>query len=113
MARRSRLIFVFILLLLLASCARPGDDYARGYAEGYAAGLAAASDSRALPAESAAPASSPSPTASPAADDFTVYVSRSGTMHKKPNCSGMTHYSEMPYSVASQYYDKKCGNCFK
>ena len=108
-----KVITILCCLLLLASCARSGDDYARGYSEGYAAGLAAASDSLALPAESAAPASAPSPTPTPAADDFTVYVSRSGTMHKKPNCSGMTHYSEMPYSVASQYYDKKCGNCFK
>lgn len=49
----------------------------------------------------------------PTSDDFTVYISASGTMHKKSNCSGMTNYTEMPYSVASQYYDKKCSKCFK
>lgn len=49
----------------------------------------------------------------PSSDDFPVYISSSFTMHKKSNCSGMKNYIEMPYSVASQYYSKKCGNCFK
>ena len=46
-------------------------------------------------------------------DDFPVYISSSFTMHKKSTCSGMKNYIEMPYSIASQYFTKTCGTCFK
>lgn len=93
--------------------------YDEGYSDGYSAGYSAALDEYArsapdpTPSPTVRPASTPQPTTAPSADDFTVYVSNSGTMHKKSNCSGMKHYTEMPYSVASQYYTKKCSNCFK
>lgn len=129
-------LILFLLLLFLCGCASPG-GYEEGYSAGYDAGYKAALETRAvpdvMPAPTDAPISSPRPTSTPkpsskptpvptpaptpaptqASDDFTVYVSRSGTMHLKENCSGMTHSTAMPYSVASQYYDKKCGNCFK
>ena len=125
-------LILFLLLLFLCGCASSG-GYEEGYAAGYDAGYKAALETRAapdvMPAPTDAPAPTPRPTPTPkptakptpaptpaptqASDDFTVYVSSSGTMHKKENCSGMTHSTPMPYSVASQYYEKKCSKCFK
>ena len=34
-------------------------------------------------------------------------------MHNISSCSGMKNYIEMPYSVAKDYFTKKCGTCFK
>lgn len=119
-----RLAVVALCLLLLCGCAgyaAESDDYKRGYDAGYMDGYRIAMEeqavnvsTRVLP-EITPSVPTPRPTATPtvAPDDFSVYVSNSGTMHKKPNCSGMKHYTEMPYSVASQYYDKKCSKCFK
>ena len=105
------------------------EAYQRGYEDGFDAGYdngyysALEENSRSMPeftpaptvrpVSTPSPTSSPQPSSSPSSDDFTVYISNSGTMHKKSNCSGMTHYTEMPYSVASQYYTKKCSKCFK
>jgi hypothetical protein len=120
-----RIVVILCCLLFLCACARSSGDYDRGYADGYAAGLAAANGQEvrsmpeittsptARPYSTPKPTSTPRPTTAPASEDFTVYVSNSGTMHKKSNCSGMKNYTEMPYSVASQYYDKKCSKCFK
>lgn len=117
-----RIVTIIFCLLFLLGCQakQPEDRYRQGYDAGYADGYRKAQeefgmDSRAnLGAALITPRPSSSPKSSTApADDFTVYVSRSGTMHLKENCSGMTHSTAMPYSVASQYYDKKCGNCFK
>ena len=135
-----RLVVVALCLLLLCGCAgyaAESDDYKRGYDAGYMDGYRIAMEEQAVnvstrvlpeitpsvptsrptatPRPTVRPASTPRPTATPtvAPDDFSVYVSNSGTMHKKSNCSGMKHYTEMPYSVASQYYDKKCSKCFK
>ena len=90
------------------------DGYDAGFADGYKLAMEEL-NSRTAPTDAPAPTPRPTPTPAPtqASDDFTVYVSRSGTMHLKENCSGMTHSTAMPYSVASQYYDKKCGTCFK
>lgn len=120
-----RYLLFLICYLILTGCAS-SDRYDSGYSDGYAAGYEAALaelESRAGPEITPAPTSTPlytppprftvAPTAAPASDDFTVYVSRSGTIHKKSNCSGMKHYTEMPYSVASQYYTAKCSKCFK
>ena len=96
-----RVITVLICFLLFCGCARSSGDYERGYADGYAAAMSELS--RAMPEITPAPTS----------DDFTVYVSSSGTMHLKEDCSGMKHSTAMPYSVASQYYDKRCKHCFK
>lgn len=130
--RRLLVIFV-IFILLLCSCGYSDNRYSKGFADGYAAGYAAANDelgSRSLPEETTEDRSIPeettedrslpnltqaersAPTNAPA-DDFPVYVSRNGVMHKKSNCSGMVHYTEMPYSVAKEYYTKKCSKCFK
>ena len=120
-----RVITVIICFLLFCGCARSDGEYERGYADGYAAAMSELS--RAIPeitsAPTARPTSTPRPTVSPSAtpqpttaptsDDFTVYVSSSGTMHLKEDCSGMKHSTAMPYSVASQYYDKRCKHCFK
>ena len=105
-----RLFPLLLCLLFLCGCSNDGYEnwYNAGYQDGYNAAMEEL-NSRTMPTPT------PKPTAKPtqAFDDFTVYVSRSGTMHLKENCSGMTHSTAMPYSVASQYYDKKCGNCFK
>ena len=130
-----RLLCLLLFLLFLCGCQpQQQDRYKDGYDAGFAAGYQLALEelnSRTVPSE--APTSTPRPTSTPkpsskptpvptpaptpaptqASDDFTVYVSRSGTMHLKENCSGMTHSTAMPYSVASQYYDKRCSNCFK
>ena len=120
---RRLLVIIVILILLLCSCGYSDNGYSKGFADGYAAGYAAANEElgsrsfqeettedRSLPdliqAERSAPTNAP-------ADDFPVYVSRNGVMHKKSNCSGMVHYTEMPYSVAKDYYTKKCSKCFK
>lgn len=113
------LIFCFLFLF---GCSNDGYEnwYNAGYQDGYNAAMEEL-NSRTMPTSTPKPSSKLSslltPTSTPAptqaSDDFTVYVSRSGTMHLKENCSGMTHSTAMPYSVASQYYDKKCGNCFK
>ena len=132
---RRLLVIIVILILLLCSCGYPDNGYSKGFADGYAAGYEAAIgevgnrsfpdeiiEDRSIPepahtekpSPSPAPASAPSPATSPApADDFPVYVSRNGVMHKRSNCSGMVHYTEMPYSVAKDYYTKKCSKCFK
>lgn len=131
-----RVLLLCLCFLFFCGCASSG-KYEEGYAAGYDAGYKAALENRAMPDITPAPTAhatamprptstpkpsskptpvpTPAPTPAPtqAPDDFTVYVSRSGTMHLKENCSGMTHSTPMPYSVASQYYDKKCGNCFK
>ena len=126
------ILFFSVILYLLFLCGCSNDGYENWYNAGYQDGYNAAIEelsSRAVPTPSPTstprptstpkptskptPAPTPAPTQAPASDDFTVYVSRSGTMHLKENCSGMTHSTAMPYSVASQYYDKKCGNCFK
>ena len=130
---RRILIISFIFILLLCSCGYSDNGYSKGFADGYAAGYAAANEElgsrsfqeettedRSLPEETAEDRSLPdltqaersAPTSAPA-DDFPVYVSRNGVMHKKSNCSGMVHYTEMPYSVAKDYYTKKCSKCFK
>lgn len=97
-----RILTVLCCLLFLCGCVRTSEDYERGYADGYAAAMS----------EYARTTPDTVPAAVTGAD-FTVYVSRSGTMHKKPDCSGMQYYTEMSYSVAEQYYSKKCSKCFK
>ena len=126
---RRLLVIIVILILLLCSCGYPDNGYSKGFADGYAAGYAAAIgevgnrsfpdeiiEARSIPepAHTVEPApSAPSPAPPAPADDFPVYVSRNGVMHKKSNCSGMVHYTEMPFSVAMEYYTKKCSKCFK
>lgn len=121
-----RIVVILCCLLFLCACARSSGEYDRGYADGYAAAMS--EYSRTIPDVTPAPTArapatprttvtpkatyTPKPTA-PASEDFTVYVSNSGTMHKKSNCSGMKYYTEMPYSVAKEYYTKKCSKCFK
>lgn len=115
-----RIFSLIFCLLFLCGCSNDGYEnwYNAGYQDGYNAAMEEL-NSRTAPTDAPAPTLRPTPTPMPtakptqASDDFTVYVSRSGTMHLKENCSGMTHSTAMPYSVASQYYDKKCGNCFK
>lgn len=119
-----RYLLILVFLLFLCGCSNDGYEnwYNAGYQDGYNAAMEELNSRTAptdAPTSTPRPTSTPKPTAKPtpaptqASDDFTVYVSRSGTMHLKENCSGMTHSTAMPYSVASQYYDKKCGNCFK
>ena len=102
-----RILCLLLFLLFLCGCQpQQQDRYKDGYDAGFADGYRLAMEelnSRTAPTDA--------PTQAP--DDFTVYVSSSGTMHKKENCSGMTHSTPMPYSVASQYYEKKCSKCFK
>lgn len=132
MNRNHRLsILIILILLLCCSCGYSDNGYSKGFADGYAAGYEAAIGevgNRLFPDEivedrsTPEPAHTEKPTPSPApasasstapADDFPVYVSRNGVMHKRSNCSGMVHYTEMPYSVAKGYYTKKCSKCFK
>lgn len=111
-----RALLLCLCFLFFCGCASSG-GYEKGYAAGYDAGYKAALETRAMPEVSAETTprltASPSPTAAPASDDFTVYISRSFTMHKTSTCSGMTESIGMPYSVAREYFDKKCKNCFK
>lgn len=115
-----RYLLILVFLLFLCGCSNDGYEnwYNAGYQDGYNAAMEEL-NSRTAPTDAPAPTLRPTPTPKPtanptqASDDFTVYVSRSGTMHLKENCSGMKHYTEMPYSVASQYYEKKCSKCFK
>lgn len=122
-----RLFPLLLCLLFLCGCQpQQQDRYKDGYDAGFADGYKLAMEelnSRTVPTDAPAPTPRPTPTPKPtakptpaptqASDDFTVYVSSSGTMHKKENCSGMKHSTPMPYSVASQYYEKKCSKCFK
>lgn len=108
-----RLLAAVLCLLFLSGCANIGYDagYDNGYAHGYSAGLEDGQyASRSMPVPEEA---DPTPAKSKSFTDFTVYVSRSGMMHKKSTCSGMKYYTEMPYSVASEYYSDKCSKCFK
>jgi len=113
-----RYLLILVFLLFLCGCSNDGYEnwYNAGYQDGYNAAMEEL-NSRTMPTPTPKPTAKPTPAPTPAptqpSDDFTVYVSRSGTMHLKESCSGMTHSTAMPYSVASQYYDKKCGNCFK
>lgn len=110
-----RALLLCLCLLFLCGCAHSSGDYERGYADGYAAAMSDLSrtvpDITPVPTTRAAVTPRPAPT--PSTDDFTIYISNSGTMHKKSNCSGMKHYTEMPYSIAKDYYTKKCSKCFK
>lgn len=118
-----RILTLVLFLALLCSCSYSDNGYKKGFAEGYAAGYAAAigelnnrSISDVMTEEHAIPTSAPPEKPTPnitSANDFTVYISRNGVMHKKSNCSGMKYYTEMPYSVASEYYTQKCSKCFK
>ena len=106
---KKTITFLLIFLLFFCACGQSDDDYERGFAAGYAAGYAAA------PVETtvrAIPTTDPT-TDTTTAGDFNVYISSSFTMHKKSTCSGMKNYITMPYSVAKDYFTKKCGTCFK
>lgn len=121
------LFILLVCFLVLSGCVSSG-GYEEGYAAGYDAGYKAALESRAMPEFTAAPTPLPTSTPRPTStsrpeeapatkastsDDFTVYVSRNGIIHKKSNCSGMLYYTEMLYSEALKYYDHKCSKCFK
>lgn len=107
-----RIVVILCCLLFLYACARSSGDYDRGYADGYAAAMS--EYSRATPDVTPAPTArvTPQPTTTPSGD-FKVYISSSFTMHKKSTCSGMKNYIAMPYSIAKDYFTKKCGTCFK
>ena len=45
-------------------------------------------------------------------EDYTVYVSNSGKIHKRSNCSGIKNYTEMSYSTAKARGYKECKNCY-
>lgn len=116
-----RAFLICLCFLFFCGCASSG-KYEEGYAAGYDAGYKAALENRAMPEITAAPTprptSTPRPTEAPAtrastSDDFTVYVSRNGVIHKKSNCSGMLYYREMLYSETKGIYEKKCSKCFK
>ena len=42
----------------------------------------------------------------------TVYVSNSGKIHLRSNCSGMKYYSVMTYGVAKSRGYTECKDCF-
>lgn len=109
-----RLFVILIFILFLCGCVRSSGDYERGYADGYAAAMSELSRTmpEITPAPTARATATPKPTTAPSGD-FKVYISSSFTMHKKSSCSGMKNYIEMPYSVAKDYFTKKCGTCFK
>ena len=52
----------------------------------------------------------PAPAAS--ADSDTVYVSRSGVIHSRPDCSGMKNFTEMPLDEALNQGYHKCQRCW-
>lgn len=104
-----RAFLICLCFLFFCGCASSG-KYEEGYAAGYDAGYKAALESRAIPEITAAP--TPRSTTTPSGD-FNVYISSSFTMHKKSSCSGMKNYITMPYSIAKDYFTKKCGTCFK
>ena len=82
------------------------DGLRDGYEEGYAAGVAETpAGTAAATVYAAGPSLSDtvSATTSGSTDAFasyTVYVSRKGVIHKRSNCSGMKHYTEMTYASA-------------
>lgn len=109
----NRILAAVFLFLFLCGCASSG-KYEEGYSAGYDAGYKAALENRTMPDITPAPTAraTPKPTTVPS-EDFTVYVSRNGVIHKKSNCSGMIYYHEMLYSETKGVYDKKCSKCFK
>lgn len=104
-----RAFLICLCFLFFCGCAS-SRKYEEWYAAGYDAGYKAALESRAIPEITAAP--TPRSTTTPSGD-FNVYISSSFTMHKKSSCSGMKNYITMPYSIAKDYFTKKCGTCFK
>jgi len=110
-----RALLICLCFLFFCGCASSG-KYEEGYAAGYDAGYKAALDSRTMPDITPAPTTRATVTSKPSAvpsEDFTVYVSRNGVIHKKSNCSGMIYYHEMLYSETKGVYEKKCSKCFK
>ena len=108
-----RALLICLCFLFFCGCASSG-KYEEGYSAGYDAGYKAALETRTMPditsAQTARATSQPTTTPS---EDFKVYISSSFTMHKKSTCSGMKNYIAMPYSIAKDYFTKKCGTCFK
>ena len=110
-----RALLICLCFLFFCGCASSG-KYEEGYAAGYDAGYKAALEMRAMPDITPAPTARAMVTPNPSAatsEDFTVYVSRNGVIHKKSNCSGMIYYHEMLYSETKGIYEKKCSKCFK
>ncbi len=128
--KTSKILYAVLVALLIFCCLLWRNNrlietraHSAGYASGYEDGYNAALDqnTRSFPVYepiettrvTVRPTSTPYATTVPASDDFTVYVSRNGIMHRKSSCSGMIYYAEMPYSVAKEYYTEKCSKCFK
>ncbi|MBR6555806.1 MAG: hypothetical protein IKT60_00095 [Clostridia bacterium] len=67
-----------------------------------------------MPTATAVPTKAPSATPGPVSEQTTVYVSNSGIMHLKPNCSGMKNYREMTLETATaEGLTRRCKNCFR
>ena len=70
----------------------------------------------ATPRPTAVPTATPEPTPTPYRIHYhdaytTVYVSKNGVIHFKPDCSGMKHYTEMSLEKADAAGYKYCEHC--
>ena len=77
---------------------------------------AAPAEPTATPRPTAVPTATPEPTPTPYRIHYhdaytTVYVSKNGVIHFKPDCSGMKHYTEMSLEKADAAGYKYCEHC--
>lgn len=73
--------------------------YDTGYKAGYRAAQATVQTARSIPAETESASNA-------------VYISKSGIIHSRSDCSGMKYYTEMSYSDAAAAGCRKCSKCW-